>query len=114
MLNRQYRLRDRRSVARVYRSGQTSRAGSLAIRVAANRQESSRAAVVVSKKVAKSAPVRNRIRRRLFESLRLRWGSIKPGHDLLISVFAQDVKTMPQAELDFLVDQLLDKAGLRV
>lgn len=110
MLKRAYRLRDRRSVARVYRHGRTVRGGPLSARVAPNQLDHSRLAVVVSKKVAKSAPARNRIRRRLFESARRRWAGIQTGHDIIISVYSAEVKELPAAELEQAMDQLLDKA----
>lgn len=100
-------------MSRVYRRGQTVRVGAISLRQANNELEHSRAAVVVSKKVAKSAPVRNRIRRRLFELLRLRWDTIAPGHDFIISVFADDLKSLPAKELERQFNQLLQKANLK-
>jgi len=112
MLRRNYRLRDRKSVARVYRQGKTARTGKLTMRYTQNHTDSTRLAVVVSKKVAKSAPLRNRIRRRLSETFRRKWDTIKPGYDIIISVHDVSAATMDQADLDKLTDQLLSKANL--
>lgn len=112
MLKRDYRLRDRKSVAKVYRSGKTARAGILTMRYTPNHTDASRLAVVVSKKVAKSAPVRNRIRRRLSEAMRRRWDKLKPGYDLIISVHSDSAATVSPGEIDQLADQLINKADL--
>ena len=112
MLKRQYRLRDRQSVAKVYRMGQTTRVGALSLRCRPNGMDTTRLAVVVSKKVAKSAPARNRIRRRLFETVRRKWPQITPGFDIIISVFEESIKSVPQEDIDQLLDQLLNKARL--
>ena len=70
-----------------------------------------KAAVVVSKKVSKSAPLRNRIRRRVYEQLRTNF-KIKDDTSLIISVFHKDVATMPAKKLEEQLQELLVKAGL--
>jgi ribonuclease P protein component len=92
--------------------GKSARVGALSIKYRPNGTDTTRLAVVVSKKVAKSAPTRNRIRRRLFETARRKWPQIAPGFDIIISVFEESVKVTPQEKLDALLDQLLSKARL--
>ena len=67
-----------------------------------------RAAVVVSKKVHKSAVVRNRIRRRLFELLRSTVPS-DAGFELVVVVQNSAVATMAAPELEAEVVGLLKK-----
>lgn len=112
MLSRTYRIQGEKNVARVYRQGQSARAGQLSLKFASNRLEHSRLAVVVSKKISKSAPVRNRIRRRLYERFRHHQPHIRPGYDLVLSVFADDLAAMKSAELDTLFRELLQRAKL--
>jgi ribonuclease P protein component len=59
-----------------------------------------RAAVVVSKKVHKSAVVRNRIRRRVFELVRLHSDLIPGVYDLVFTVFDETVADMAPKELE--------------
>lgn len=112
MLRRSYRLKDRRDVARVYSKGRTTRASNLTVKVAHTQTEHIRVAVVVSKKVAKSAPTRNRIRRRIYEVVRTNIDHIKPGTDMLISVFSDEFAAMPSAGLVEVVKTLLSRAGV--
>lgn len=112
MLKRDYRLSDRHAVARVYRGGRSVRGGTLAVRYLANRLDQTRLAVVVSKKTAKSAPLRNRLRRRVFETVRHLWPDLRPGYDIIITVHDQAFKDVPPAQLAGQVAQLLSKAGL--
>ena len=112
MLERKFRLGKQQSVARVYKKGRTARAGSLSIRYLANNQEDSRLTVVVSKKVAKSAVTRNRIRRRLSETLRHRWADITPGVDIIVTAYEVNLATVNQNQLNQLIDQLLTEAQL--
>jgi ribonuclease P protein component len=57
-----------------------------------------RVAVVVSKKVAKSAPNRNRIRRRVYEAVRLN-SELLTNQDIVITIFDDKFLKMPQKEL---------------
>lgn len=56
-------------------------------------------AVVVSRKVHKSAVVRNRIRRRIYEIVRLQEPNITQAYDMIFTVFSDQVATMEHAEL---------------
>ena len=112
MLKRRYRLRTRQSVTRVYKKGSTARLNSLSLRYTKNNLEYSRLAVVVSKKVAKSAPTRNRIRRRVYENARYIWPDIQPGVDMIISVFDETAASIQNDELSSQIKQLLAKANI--
>lgn len=76
------------------------------------RRKTSRLAVVVSKKVTKKAPVRNRIRRRIYEMAREEWHNIKAPHDLVITVFDEQVSEMESARLKQSIHRLLEQAGV--
>ncbi len=69
-------------------------------------------AVVVSKKVNKSAVVRNRIRRRVFEAARLLEDSIQAPHDLVFTVFTETVADLPSADITRAVRAQLQQAGV--
>jgi ribonuclease P protein component len=114
MISRPYRFRGYNSLRFVYRQGKTVRTQALALRFVANdRQPRFRAAVVVSRKVHKSAVVRNRIRRRLYEVIRQTVSVDLPPHDLVFTVFSDRLTSIEPDQLRGMVEELLQKAGLR-
>lgn len=74
---------------------------------AENTKGFTRVAVVVSKKVEKTAVGRNRIRRRVYEALRLNMNLIPKKRDYIFVIYAKDVKDMPFAELEKLLGELV-------
>lgn len=70
-----------------------------------------RIAVVVSKKVHKSAVTRNRIRRRIYEIVRQAEPARTEQKDMVLTVFSDHVASMPAASLQKAVESLLKKAG---
>lgn len=69
-------------------------------------------AVVVSKKVSKSAVVRNRIRRRTFEWIRLHLKELNQEQLTMVFVHTDSVAKMPSQELDSQLTNLFQKARL--
>lgn len=61
--------------------------------------KTTKVAVVVSKKVHKSAVVRNRIRRRVYELVRLQMDYIKTPAELVFTLYDAEVAVMESAEL---------------
>lgn len=74
------------------------------------RSDHIRVAVVVSKKVSKSAVLRNRMRRRVFEIIREHMAEITPGFEAVFGVFDSSVATMPHEDLEKHVMSLVEKA----
>ncbi len=110
MIGRPHRFHGHNSLSFVYKQGQTVRQGPLALRYINNsRRTSYRVAVVVSRKVSKSAVTRNRIRRRVYEQVRLAELPTEFAYDLVITAFSDQVAVMPAAELQSLVRTLLSK-----
>ena len=68
--------------------------------------------MVVSRKVSKSAVVRNRIRRRIFELLRAVAGRIDGPYDVVCTVYAESVATLPAEDLQRIIMTQLDKAAV--
>lgn len=113
MISSKHRFHGRNSLRFVLQRGRMVRGQLIALRyVRNNRQESYRAAVVVSRKVSKSAVVRNRIRRRVYEIVRKNAGRIAGPYDLLFSVYGDEVATMPHAALQKTVLDLLERANV--
>jgi ribonuclease P protein component len=73
-----------------------------------------RASVVVSKKVSKSAVKRNRIRRRIYESIRENNDAITKPYDLVFIVYGEQLATIKAAEIHEIVAGQLKKAGVLI
>ncbi len=113
MLAQSYRFHGYGSLKYLYRQGTIYRARSLSLRVAHNeRRSDSRCGVIVTKKVVKAAPKRNRIRRRVYEVIRTHWDHIRPAHDMLINVYDPLAGQMPHDELEHIIIDLLKQAGI--
>jgi len=113
MIGRTNRFHGRAGIQRLLRTGQSVRSGALALRYAPNPKRSSyRLAVVVSRKVSKSAVVRNRIRRRLYERVRFLSTDFTAAYDLALMVYDEQIAALPAADLDAEVAKLFKKAKL--
>lgn len=114
MIHYQHRFHGRSSLRFVYQRGTTVRSGPLSLRAVHNvRTPSYRVAVVVSRKVSKSAVVRNRIRRRVYEIVRKNAAQLHPQWDLVFSVYDEQVTGLAHDTLQQSVLDLLAKAGAR-
>lgn len=86
MIASKYRFHGYGALKFLFGHGKTFRFKNFSIRVAQNpRRTHSRVGVVISKKVVKAAPKRNRVRRRVYEALRHDWDHILGGHDFIVS-----------------------------
>ena len=113
MLSHKFRFHGHGSLRYLYRNGQTVRNRTILLKYCENKHRvHSRVAVVVGKKVAKSAVKRNRMRRRIFEVLRTHWDHIKPHHDLSFTVFTAEFLTMSPEELEQNTISVLKQAHL--
>ena len=109
MISRLNRFHGYSALLPVYRRGTTVRGAFLSLKYAPRQRGGGyRAAVVVSKKVHKSAVVRNRIRRRIFELIRAEQATL-PSVDIVITVFSDQIATLPAAQLAEQVQGLLAK-----
>lgn len=76
------------------------------------RRKDSRIAVVVSRKIYKSAVKRNRIRRRIYEHVRSLLPTINTAHDMLVIVTSGDLLTISHDEVVGQIDKLLKQAKI--
>ncbi len=113
MISRVHRFHGHGSLRFVYQHGQTVRGPLTTVKFVVNgRRQTYRLAVVVSKKISKSAVVRNRIRRRLYESVRQHEPELTQPYDIVITVFHEQLATLPPDELNRLVRAQLRQAGI--
>jgi len=69
-------------------------------------------AVVVSKKVLKSAVRRNRIRRRIYDYIRNQIPRLNQNYDIVIIVSSSELLSMPSEELVAQLEQLFVQSEL--
>lgn len=113
MISASHRFHGHKSLNYLYRNAKTVRGPLIALKYTPNRTRSAyRLAVVVSKKISKSAVVRNRIRRRIYETFRAYEGEVAPQCDMVMTVFSDLVATMPATELDTVIRAQLIQAGV--
>ena len=113
MISRKHRFHGYGSLRHVYKNGATVHGPLFACRAIQNpKRDSYRLAVVVSKKVNKSAVARNRIRRRLYEAVRQLEADIIQPYDIVLTVFHSSVADEPARSLARQVKKQLTDAGV--
>jgi len=113
MIRRAHRFHGYGSLRYVYQHGKTIRGPLCSLKFGQNdRRKEYRLAVVVSKKVSKSAVVRNRIRRQLYEAVRRLEAKITTPYDMVLTVFHEQVKELSGPEVDRLIRAQLRQAGI--
>lgn len=113
MLSYKKRFHGHGSMRYLYSNGSSIRSQKIVLRYIVNsRRKQSRFAVVVSKKVMKTAVGRNRIRRRIYEIIRQEFNRIDGVYDVAIIVFHKSVKDMPYDELRNQVVDMFKEADL--
>lgn len=109
-MDRRFRLSDNRDFQRVRREGRAWAGPLLVLRAADNGRDHSRFGFSVSKKIGKAA-ARNRAKRLMRESIRLRLPEIAQGSDIVLTG-RPDIRDSGLQEVDEAVGQLLLRAGL--
>jgi ribonuclease P protein component len=113
MLSSRHRFHGHGSLRYLYKNGDATRTRYFIMKVAANkRRPSARLAVVISKKVLKSAVGRNRIRRRVYEALRHEIERIDPLYDIVVIVTSAELLTLDSPELHRTVVESLLRSGV--
>jgi ribonuclease P protein component len=110
MFAKRHRFHGYGSLKSVYNRGQNVRGSLISLKF--NQRDPSkkyRVAVVVSRKVSKSAVKRNRIRRRIYEQVRNQAEVIQPGTDLVFTVYSEQVATLDSSKLSEMIGGLLQK-----
>lgn len=115
MISSEHRFHGHNSLNYVYRKGSTVRGPLVSIKFVPSRKGSPyRLAIVVSKKVAKQAVTRNRIRRRLYEAFRLYEHDMHTANDMVVTVFSDAVASISSEELARMVGAQLRQAEIIV
>ena len=113
MIGQRHRFHGHNSLKRVYQNGRTARGQLMNLKTLPRPGRPHRVAVVVSRKVSKSAVIRNRIRRRVYEQVRVLMPTdAKLEHDLVFLVFSEQLALLPTDKLQHLVHDLLKRGEI--
>jgi ribonuclease P protein component len=108
-----YRFHGHNSLRYVYKNGQAVRSHFATLKVSPNpHRKKSRIAVVVGKKILKSAGGRNRIRRRIYEYVRQQMPRLDKNFDIVIIVSSSEFATMSSDDVTTKIEGLFKQAGL--
>ncbi len=107
MLNKKFRFHSRGGVKYVYKKGKTIRRPMMSLVFCDNTKGFTRVAVVVSKKVEKTAVGRNLIRRRVYEAIRVNWEYMPLKRDYIFVIYDKKVGKMKFAELEKMLGELV-------
>ena len=113
MISFPFRFHGHSSLRYVYKNGQAIRSRLMTVKYSSNpHRKKSRYSVIVSKKVLKSAVGRNRIRRRIYEIIRLENEKIPGIYDVAIIVVSSEVISTSPDNLIKLIQELFESASL--
>ena len=111
MLDKENRLRKKRDFEAIFKKGRSFKESFLILKIVKNSLEASRFGFIVSQKVSKNAVVRNKIRRRLSEAIRLNLKDIKKGIDAVL-IALPSIKSKTYPEIKDMLAIIFKKAGL--
>lgn len=113
MISSLFRFHGHNSLRYVYSNGKAVRSQLFTVKYVPNTHRTRpRFSVVVSKKVIKSAVGRNRIRRRLYEYLRLNTPNLNSTYDIVVICTSPELRTLPYEQISEQLTQLFEKASL--
>ena len=113
MISKTHRFHGRTSLSYVYRHGSIVRGPLFAVKSVLNpRRKTYRVAVVVGRKINKSAVARNRIRRRLYAAVRALSDDITQPYDIVLTVFQNSAQDAEPSVLARQVKKQLSEAGV--
>ena len=113
MLAKKYRFHSRGGVRFTYQKGKTIRTPKMSLVFNENSRGHQRFAVVISKKVIKSAVGRNRVRRRVYEAIRLQLPEFQDKKDCIFVVYSKEIKDIEFTQLQEIIKNLLEQSKIQ-
>ena len=113
MLSKKYRFHSRGGVRFTYQKGKTIRTPKISLVFNENSRGHQRFAVVISKKVIKSAVGRNRVRRRVYEAIRVNLLNFKDKKDCIFVIYGNEIKEMDFTKLIKIISDLLEQSKIQ-
>jgi ribonuclease P protein component len=109
MISKKFRFHGHGSLKYLFQNGDSARSRFFGLKYVENsRRNHPRLSVIVSKKIAKSAVKRNRMRRRVYEILRQHFNFEKP-YDIAVTIFSDEVLAASPAELKEQLKKLISE-----
>ncbi len=113
MLSKKNRFHGHNSLSFVYRNGKAVRNSIMGLKFTANhRRVDHRFAIVIGKKVVKSAVRRNLARRRIYEVVRQELPKLSGSYDVVITVFSSEILGVDHETLVNQIRQLFSHAQI--
>lgn len=113
MISVRFRFHGHGSLRYLFKNAQAVRSRYITVKYTPNtKRRLPRFAVVVSKKVHKSAVGRNRMRRRLYEIVRHEQPKLNGVYDVALIITSAEVIAAPHTELETQVRDLFTRAGM--
>jgi ribonuclease P protein component len=111
VLSKKYCLKRKKDFERVIKKGKKIEKDFLVLKFSRNSLDVTRTGFVVSQKVSKKAILRNKIKRRLREIMKINLPNLKPGYDLIFFT-KKGIIEKNFLEIKDTVEQILKKAKL--
>ena len=111
MLAKKYRLKKKKDFQKIIQRGKKVEKKFLILKFLRNSLDVTRIGFVVSQKVSKKASLRNKIKRRLREIIKINLPNLKPGYDLIFFTKKGIIKK-DFWEIKEVVEQILKEAKL--
>ena len=107
------RFHGHNSLSYVYRNGDTFRSRLFVVKITHNKhRKNTRVAVVISKKVLKSAVYRNRVRRRVYEYIRQQLPNLNNIYDVVVIISSGEALSTTYDDISGQLSQLFKQAKI--
>lgn len=111
MLDKQNRITRKKDIERILKKGKSFKEDFLILKTKKNDLNTFRFGFIVSQKVSKKAVVRNKIKRRLREAIKLMAKQLEPGNDNLLIVLPGEAEKKFQ-DIQKTIEKLLKRAKI--
>jgi len=112
MLPKINRLKKKKDFERVYKEGKGYKEDFLFLKIVENGKKLTRFGFVVGKNFSKKAALRNQIKRKLREIIRLKFKKIKKGFDAVLIIKPSGFEKKDFCEVEEIISKLLTKAKI--
>jgi len=110
-LSKKYRLKKRKDFEEVFKKGIYCSGSCISIKLKRNNLNISRFGIVVGSRISKKAVIRNKIKRRISEAIRLNLPQLKKGFDVII-LTKPEVVDKKYREIENILMSLFKKAKI--
>jgi len=109
MLPNKYRLKNKKDFEKVFKKGKSFKEDFLILKIVPNNSNQIRFGFIISQKISKKATLRNKLKRRISEILRLKIEKMKKGIDAIL-IALPGIEKKDFWEIEEIVKNLFKKA----